>query len=285
MYISGSYSNIYNSIYSIYSYYSNYSNYSNISNIISPIEQYYIYGNIMLNINLFYLVIIYLIIYINSNIGYNINVIIIESIYLNNRLVYYNIVIISILIMIILMNTIGFIVYSYGITSQYCITLTISIGIISAYTYISIVRNGIFIINGFIPDGTPIILVPLLLIIESISYLARAISLGTRLGANIFAGHTMLHIISGNIIVNNISDSNSYNYSNIYNDNNDIYNDNNDIIYDYNNSDYSNNYAYICIIFVFIIILYIMEIIIGILQGYVFIILSINYLYSAIYLH
>ena len=61
----------------------------------------------------------------------------------------------------------------------------------------------------FIPAGTPLALVPLLALIELISYLARAVSLGVRLFANIVAGHTLLKILStylyklftGNIIV------------------------------------------------------------------------------------
>jgi F-type H+-transporting ATPase subunit a len=49
----------------------------------------------------------------------------------------------------------------------------------------------------FIPSGTPGILVPLLVLIEFISYVARAFSLGVRLFANLVAGHTLLKILSG----------------------------------------------------------------------------------------
>jgi F-type H+-transporting ATPase subunit a len=43
---------------------------------------------------------------------------------------------------------------------------------------------------------TPLALVPLLVLIELISYLARAVSLGVRLFANIMAGHTLMKILS-----------------------------------------------------------------------------------------
>ena len=43
---------------------------------------------------------------------------------------------------------------------------------------------------------TPLGLVPLLVLIELISYLARAVSLGVRLFANIMAGHTLIKILS-----------------------------------------------------------------------------------------
>jgi F-type H+-transporting ATPase subunit a len=49
----------------------------------------------------------------------------------------------------------------------------------------------------FVPAGTPLALVPLLVMIELISYVARAFSLGVRLFANLVAGHTLLKILSG----------------------------------------------------------------------------------------
>ncbi|ONH70675.1 ATP synthase subunit a [Saccharomyces cerevisiae] len=49
----------------------------------------------------------------------------------------------------------------------------------------------------FVPAGTPLPLVPLLVIIETLSYIARAISLGLRLGSNILAGHLLMVILAG----------------------------------------------------------------------------------------
>ena len=46
------------------------------------------------------------------------------------------------------------------------------------------------------PNGTPLPLVPLLVLIEIVIYFARALSLGVRLFANIFAGHSLLKILS-----------------------------------------------------------------------------------------
>jgi len=48
-----------------------------------------------------------------------------------------------------------------------------------------------------VPAGTPLGLVPLLVLVELISYIARAFSLGIRLFANLVAGHTLLKILSG----------------------------------------------------------------------------------------
>ena len=59
------------------------------------------------------------------------------------------------------------------------------------------VYNDIIFFSLFVPSGTPLALIPLLVPIELISYLARAFSLGIRLFANITANHTLLKNLSG----------------------------------------------------------------------------------------
>jgi F-type H+-transporting ATPase subunit a len=49
----------------------------------------------------------------------------------------------------------------------------------------------------FVPQGCPLALVPFLVLIETISYIARNVSLGLRLAANMLAGHMLLFILSG----------------------------------------------------------------------------------------
>jgi F-type H+-transporting ATPase subunit a len=49
----------------------------------------------------------------------------------------------------------------------------------------------------FVPQGCPLFLLPLLVIIETISFIARNVSLGLRLAANVLAGHMLLFILSG----------------------------------------------------------------------------------------
>ena len=67
-------------------------------------------------------------------------------------------------------------------------------------TIIGFARNGAGFLRLFVPSGVPIFLLPLIVIIEIISYLTRPISLSIRLFANMMAGHTMLKVF-GDFVV------------------------------------------------------------------------------------
>lgn len=58
-------------------------------------------------------------------------------------------------------------------------------------------KHGLKFFSLFVPAGCPLALLPLLVLIEFISYLARNVSLGLRLAANILSGHMLLNILSG----------------------------------------------------------------------------------------
>jgi F-type H+-transporting ATPase subunit a len=67
-------------------------------------------------------------------------------------------------------------------------------------TILGFKNHGLEFFSLFVPSGCPLGLLPLLVLIEFVSYLARAVSLGLRLGANpppIIAGHLLLAILSG----------------------------------------------------------------------------------------
>jgi F-type H+-transporting ATPase subunit a len=94
-------------------------------------------------------------------------------------------------------NLIGLVPYSFTPTSYLIITIALSTTIVLAVTLIGLLRHGLVFFSYFVPAGTPLALVPLLVVIEIISYIARSLSLGLRLGANIIAGHSLLKIFSG----------------------------------------------------------------------------------------
>jgi F-type H+-transporting ATPase subunit a len=58
-------------------------------------------------------------------------------------------------------------------------------------------KHGLEFFSLLVPAGCPLPLLPLLVLIEFISYLARNISLGLRLAANILSGHMLLNILAG----------------------------------------------------------------------------------------
>ena len=62
---------------------------------------------------------------------------------------------------------------------------------------LSMDRHRLHFMSYFVPAGTPLMLVPVLVIIELISYIARAVSLGVRLFANLVSGHCLILILGG----------------------------------------------------------------------------------------
>ena len=102
----------------------------------------------------------------------------------------------SLFFFILIGNLISNVPYSFAVTASGVVSLGLSFTIFIGVTLLALSIHGIKFFAFFIPAGTPLALVPLLVLIELISYLARAVSLGVRLFANITAGHTLLKILS-----------------------------------------------------------------------------------------
>lgn len=103
----------------------------------------------------------------------------------------------SLFFFIIISNLVGNVPYNYTITTSLIVSLGLSFTIFIGVTILGLYRHQVKFFSFFIPAGTPLGLVPLLVLIEFISYTARAFSLGVRLFANLVAGHTLLKILSG----------------------------------------------------------------------------------------
>lgn len=124
----------------------------------------------------------------------SINAIVREQIGLRNEI--YLPFIYSLFFFIIIANLIGNTPYSFTITTSIVLSVGLSFTIFIGVTVIGLAKHGLHFFSFFIPSGTPLSLVPLLVLIELTSYLARALSLGVRLFANVTAGHTLLKILS-----------------------------------------------------------------------------------------
>jgi F-type H+-transporting ATPase subunit a len=108
---------------------------------------------------------------------------------------------------ILINNLIGLVPYSFAATSHFALTFFLSFTVVLGATILGFQLHGLKFFSLFVPAGCPLALVPLLVLIEFISYLARNVSLGLRLGANILAGHMLLNILSGftyNIMASNL---------------------------------------------------------------------------------
>jgi len=87
--------------------------------------------------------------------------------------------------------------YSFASTSHFILAFSLSFSIVLGATILGFQKHGLEFFSLFVPAGCPLALLPLLVFIEFISYLSRAVSLGLRLAANIVAGHLLLAILSG----------------------------------------------------------------------------------------
>jgi len=97
-------------------------------------------------------------------------------------------------------NMIGMLPYSFTVTSHIIVTFMLAAIVFIGVTIIGFIKHGIKYLELFVPKGVPIILLPLIIVIEIISYLSRPVSLSVRLFANMMAGHTMLKVFGGFVI-------------------------------------------------------------------------------------
>jgi len=97
-------------------------------------------------------------------------------------------------------NMVGMLPYSFTVTSHIIVTFILAAIVFVGVTIIGFIKHGIKYLELFVPKGVPIALLPLIVIIEIISYLSRPLSLSVRLFANMMAGHTMLKVFGGFVI-------------------------------------------------------------------------------------
>jgi len=103
----------------------------------------------------------------------------------------------TLFVFILMNNLIGLVPYSFASTSHFVLTFSLSFTLVLGATFLGLNKHGLEFFSLFVPAGCPLALLPLLVIIEFISYLARNVSLGLRLAANILSGHMLLSILSG----------------------------------------------------------------------------------------
>ena len=106
----------------------------------------------------------------------------------------------SLFMFVLFCNMVGMLPYSFTVTSHIIVTLILALFIFIAVTIIGFINHGFKYLSIFVPSGVPTILLPLITVIEIISYLSRPVSLSVRLFANMMAGHTMLKVFGGFVV-------------------------------------------------------------------------------------
>ena len=106
----------------------------------------------------------------------------------------------SLFIFVLFCNMVGMLPYSFTVTSHIIVTLAFAMFIFIGVTILGFVIHGFKYLKIFVPSGVPMVLLPIIMIIEIISYLSRPVSLSVRLFANMMAGHTMLKVFGGFVI-------------------------------------------------------------------------------------
>lgn len=96
-----------------------------------------------------------------------------------------------------IMNMIGLVPYTFTPTAHIVIGLGMSVSILIGVILLGIENYGVNYLGMMMPGGSPMILAPLLVMIELVSQLAKGVSLGVRLAANIMAGHLLFAILGG----------------------------------------------------------------------------------------
>src|SRR5947209_18847500 len=103
----------------------------------------------------------------------------------------------ALFIYILINNLVGMVPYSFAPTSHFILTFSLSFTIVIGATILGFQIHALKFFSLLVPSGCPLGLLPLLVLIEFISYLSRNVSLGLRLAANILSGHMLLSILGG----------------------------------------------------------------------------------------
>lgn len=106
----------------------------------------------------------------------------------------------SLFMFVLVANLFGMFPYFFTVTSHIIVTFALAMLVILTVIIYGFMRNGMSFLKLFVPSGVPGALIPLVTMIEVISFLSRPISLSVRLFANMLAGHITLKVFSGFVV-------------------------------------------------------------------------------------
>lgn len=101
---------------------------------------------------------------------------------------------------ILAMNLLGMVPYFFTSTSQLAVTATLGVLVIAVVIAVGFARNGLGFFKLFVPSGVPFFVLPLVVVIEIISFLVRPVTLALRLFGNMVGGHVVLKVFGGFVV-------------------------------------------------------------------------------------
>nr|ASM93506.1 ATP synthase F0 subunit 6 [Reticulitermes speratus kyushuensis] len=104
----------------------------------------------------------------------------------------------SLFLMILMNNFLGLFPYIFTSTSHLTLTLTLALPLWMTFMLFGWIKNTNHMFEHLVPQGTPTMLMPFMVIIETISNLIRPGTLAVRLTANMIAGHLLLTLLGNN---------------------------------------------------------------------------------------
>nr|AOY39881.1 ATP synthase F0 subunit 6 [Curculionidae sp. BMNH 1039870] len=111
-----------------------------------------------------------------------------------------NMLLTPIFMVIMLINFLGLFPYIFTSTSHLSITLSLSLPFWLSFMFMGWWNNTIHMLAHLVPQGAPSILLPFLVIVETISNVIRPGTLAVRLSANMIAGHLLLTLMSNSCL-------------------------------------------------------------------------------------
>jgi F-type H+-transporting ATPase subunit a len=107
----------------------------------------------------------------------------------------------SLFMFVLFANLIGLLPYSFTVTSQLIVTVSLALLVFVIVIVYGFWKNGLHFLNLFVPRGMPWWILPVIVPIELLSFLTRPVSHSIRLFANMLAGHIALQVFAGFVIM------------------------------------------------------------------------------------
>lgn len=106
----------------------------------------------------------------------------------------------SLFMFILLANLLGMFPHAFTVTSHIFVTFSLAMLVFLTVTIYGVLHHGLGFFRLFMPSGIPLVLAPIIIPIEVVSYLSRPISHSVRLFAVMLAGHITLKVFAGFVV-------------------------------------------------------------------------------------